>query len=119
MHCAAVDIDNALQFFWVYTLRVELLNNMMIKNFLKVCYKDKCTWWSITGLRCSLPLGGLPGHCCVTGGAVQWEVHTSHLVDIGLGHVICFGQWAVRGQNACLISGDIGLAFAIFLLTDE
>lgn len=30
MHCAAVDIDNALQFFWVYTLRVELLNNMMI-----------------------------------------------------------------------------------------
>lgn len=59
----------------------------------------------------------------MTGGAVLWEMHTSHLVDIGLGHVICFGQWAVRGQNACHILGDtlgdIALASAIFLLSDE
>lgn len=95
----------------------------MIKFFKKVCYKNKCTWWSMTGLRCSLPLGGLPGHCCVTDSAVLGEMYTSHLVDIGLGHVICFGQWAVRGQNTCLLLGDtlgdIALAFAIFLLSDE
>lgn len=56
-------------------------------------------------------------HCQVTGSAVLWEMCTSHLVDIGLDHMIYFGQWNVRQQNACLVLadtlGDIALDFAL------
>lgn len=57
-------------------------------------------------------LRGLSVHCHVTGSAVPWEMCASHLVDIGLDHMIYFGQWSARLMLADTL-GDIALDFAL------
>lgn len=71
-----------MQFFWIYTLRVELLDHTAIKLLRnKPWYKNKFILWWIAWVHCSLPLRGLLYtwmHCHVTGsGYPVGDVYTS------------------------------------------